>query len=250
MQLRWGSYTHDSGEAALQILTDPLKDKAGRYYGYKQTAHIFGEKIAADQNTLIPILATLEAAYTVENKDLVLLGNDGTTIAYRMLTAPAIGGTRIAQGLNYPDDGRTSAEFGTFRHYEVSIEAEYHSGEINLLAFEEAVDFEGTGGLQFAISEPITGPPFKAQTKQLTPCMATQQGSAIGRLSYPTAFVPPPIWPLDEELWKRRVRYLTPRRSGKPGSPSYTEFEINWSYSFKRTGPFPAALPNLWPGAQ
>jgi hypothetical protein len=161
-----------------------------------------------------------------------------------MLNAGSLGGVRVIQGPSYPT-GR-GYEGGTFRHYEVALEAEYPDAASfgMLLAFTESIQFMG-GGPRIVWREATTGKPQKQVTAQYTTYRATQTGSAIGYRQKPS--VPGPIWP---QYLKEQFTYpdqRSPKRSGPPGAPLYTEYEISWHYSFEADVPL-SGEPHKWPG--
>ena len=249
MRLKWGTYVHDEAEVAVAMHVEPLRDQADRYWAYKWKWMIRGVKYATTQAALITALTTLENAYLAEAKDLILYSDyANSTIGSQMLTQNSVGGTRVMGGVHYPEDGQKNAEFSTFRTFEVQVEATFHTGAVDLLAWQESMSYQGTGGPAFVYAEPLTGPPQKQQVKQFTPTSILQQGSAIGRLSWPTPA--PPAFPFDEDLPLRDIQRKTPKRTGLPGLPAYTEFEISWKYVFKAITFFPVAFPMQWPAAQ
>lgn len=90
-----------------------------------------------------------------------------------------------------------------------------------------------------------TGRPQRQRVIQYTTSQAVQQGAAIGYLSYPTA--PGPIWPQFLKGAQRPPDRKSPKRSGPPGAPYYTEFEIAWHYEFEADITLDG-VPNRWIG--
>ena len=249
MRFSYGGALHADGEVAIAIRTEPFRDAGERIYGYRQVWQIQGEIYASSQNNLIVSLAVLDAVYGSDGGDCILWGNDTVTVAASMLNANCVGGTRRIGLPSYPENGWRTAEFSTWRTFEIAIEGIVHYPfGVTLLDWTEAVSPTGTGGPEFALSQPITGPPFKAQVCQATPCSLVQSGSAVGLNSYP--FPPPPMYPLHEHPSQRSINKTSPQRLGPPGFPYYHHYEISWSYYFESIGPFPVINPNFWPGAQ
>jgi hypothetical protein len=244
MILGWGNYRHEDGEVAVRIVVTPVRSEGNQYYAYDVRWSLFGHLKAATQAALVTAIAALEAAYSTENKDLVLFQTNGVTAAASLLTAGTIGGTRIVSGPTYPEDGQHDAEFSTFRRYQIEIEARRSTGQAELLAWTESLSFHGTGGPKTAHAQPLVGPPQKQQLAQQTPIRVVQQGRAIGFTDWPTP--PPPQWPNDVREDEIDIKYNEPKRYGPPGSPTYVEFEVEWTYPHEGVGPF-VGRPNLWP---
>ena len=243
MYLTYGNYTHASGECAVQISRQPTRVEGSGYRnGYVETWLVKGFLQGANTAALVTSIASLEAAYAVDNATLTLYEDSGA-IADQLDTNSTIGGVRVVGGISYPDDGQRNAEFATFRNYEIRLEATVPDRTVGLLAWTESVGYTGEGGHQFVILEPQTGEPIKQIVKRRTKQTATQQGRAIGQFGYP--FAPYPIWPDHEKLEMRSIRRNSPKRSGPIGAPTFTEFEIEWSYTFESTG-YLIGLPGLW----
>lgn len=243
MRLSYGGYIHADAECAVQIQTTPMRNEGNQYYAYRSHWTITGYLEAASQNALIAAITALEAAYSVDGGNLVLLANDLTTVAARLTSANCIGGTRIIEGPSYPEDGQRTAEFSTFRNYRIEVEGLVGTG-VQLLAWTESLSYRGTGGPRFVHRQPIVDLPQKQQVAQATPVRVMQEGRAVGFLDWP---VPPsPQWPADVKEDEIEIRFNQPKRYGPPGSPSYREFETTWSYPHEGVGPF-AGFPNLWP---
>jgi hypothetical protein len=139
-------------------------------------------------------------------------------------------------------EGR-GAEYSTFRNYTIVLEAEVLDTSATIVNWHEVLSFQG-GGPQFAFLETINGPPQKQLLKQFTTFRATQAGEATGHLGYPVAAAP--LWPAAEHTTSRQIRYELPKRAGPPGSPTYTQYRVTWSYSYEDAGPL-VGLPTAWP---
>lgn len=242
MYLSYGSYTHPAGEVTVAIQRTPTFNEGGQLYGYKETWHIQGFLQAVDQRSLTTALNSLKAAYSQQAGDLVLHLDDGTFTTHALLAVNCIGGTRVVGGPSFPDG--KGAEYSTYRNYEITVEGDVPNVDANLMAFMEVVTFEGDGGPLTVILQTLTGQPQKQTTAQQTPFRATQQGSAIGHFAYPP--IPLPIWP--DALIHPRVKPTKklPKRSGPIGRPTYTEWEVSWSYEFESVTPL-VGDPTAWP---
>jgi hypothetical protein len=140
-----------------------------------------------------------------------------------------------------------SAEFSTYRNYQIKIEGTYPvpSAPLNTLeSYLETLSFTG-GGPRFVHLQPLIGLPQRQQVAQATPFKVAQRGHAVGVYAYP---VPPgPIWPIAEHIDQRQIDYEAPKRSGDPIASVYTKWPVSWTYAFEANVPLNGA-PTLWRG--
>ena len=246
MILKYGSYAHASNEAAVSIQRQNTINQGGIVSGYKETWQISGLLMAADQAALLTAISNLKAAYLLQGQDLGLYLDNGTTLTPHALTSrDSSSGVRVVSGPSFTQS--RGYELGTFRNYEITLEAEFQStdgNQQNLLTWIETVSFQGDGGPEFLLLKTINGRPQKQQIHEATPYMAFQRGSAIGQFQYLP--FPPPIWPEAEHRSQRRIDRKTPKRSGPIGAPFYTEFESTWEYVFESERAL-TGDPTLWP---
>ncbi len=81
----------------------------------------------------------------------------------------------------------------------------------------------------------LTGTYQKQILTQKSLVLATQTGMAVGLGKRP---IPgEPVFPDDEHLDKRQIRYPSPRKRGG----YQIEYPVHWSYSFERNTPFPTS---------
>lgn len=242
MILSFGNYAHPDHEAEVRIEVEHLRDQGNQFYAYRERWTISGFLQAADQNSVIAAVAALEAAYFSDNKDLILKGNDGSTVAAQMLTRNAIGGLRVVSGPSYPEG--KGGEFSTYRSYNIAVEGLFSTGTVQVMAWTESLSFRGTGGYRFVHQQPLIGLPVKQQTALLTPIRVLQRGRATGFFGYPP--VPPPQWPDAVKQDEIEITKSLPKRYGPPGNPTYVEFDVEWSYPHEGVGPF-IGNPTPWP---
>jgi hypothetical protein len=233
IHLEYGSYEHDDCEAAVEISMSALFNEAGQKYATRQRWTIDGKLQAADQAALAAALKKLEAAYSTNGLDIGLYFEDGSVTSHTMDSGAAIGGVRIIE-FGYPESGRGSAEYSTFRTYRIVAEADFPDTAVGLLSYHETLTFEG-GGPRWIFLQPLAGPPQRQQVAQATPFRATQFGEAVGHLSRPLPN--PPILPQAEHVDQRRIERPTPKATGPRGQVSYTEYAVRWSYYFESATP-------------
>lgn len=242
MYIRYGTYTHSLGEAAVFISREPVETDAKTTYAVRERWDIQGmlpnpTGVLSDMSAAVN---ALEVAYAYGGYDLTLLLPDGTNSQHLLDSSRSIGGTRVVKPLSYPDG--TGAEYVTMRTFNVSIEAMIPiSGPTNLLSFHETLAFAG-GGSQYGHLEPLAGMPVRQLLKRNTVYKVTQHGRAVGLYSYP--ITPYPIWPA-YLLQTPDITRGTPRRIGFGGAVNYTEFPIEWSYKFESPLPL-SGNPSRW----
>ncbi len=237
------TFQHAPNEATVTIQRSAKLTDGGYRQGYRETWTIAGMLQADNQADLQVAINSLEEAYSVDGRDLVLGLNEGG-VGRVLTSADSDTGTVVVQGPDYPEGGETQgAEYGTVRHYRIVVEATYLLN-INIVSFIETVSSEGTGGPRFVFLQPLVGPPQKQQVAQATPCRARQAGSIVGLYAYPA--VTPPLWPDAEHQDQRRITYKTPKRVGPISAPYFINFQVDYEYAFEDSGPL-VSLPNRWP---
>jgi len=241
MYLKYGSYQHASGETAVVITKQGLFTDTGIARGVRERWDIQGRLQAASPAAVTTALNALAAAYAVQGLDIGFYEDDNTPTSHFIDSSATNGGVRVVSPPSFPQ-GR-GAEYSTFRTYTLSVEAEWLAADQTLLNWRETLRFTG-GGPQFAFLQPITGVPVKQVLRQATTYKATQSGEAVGFQSYPSP--PGPIWPTAEHVQQRQIHYELPRRMGKTGLATLTDYKISWSYEFESATPL-LGLPSGWP---
>lgn len=241
MYLKYGNYQHAANEASVVISKQQVFSEAGIVRGLRERWDIQGMLEAADQGALTAAIDELSAAYATGAQDVGFYFDGGQPTSHRIISANTNGGVRVVVPPSFPQG--KGAEYSTYRNYTIALEAEWLDPNASLLSWHETIRFQG-GGPQFAHLEPINGQPVKQLLKQATTFRATQSGEAVGYLYYPAPALP--LWPAAEHIDRREIRYELPRRMGPPGSGTYTQYKVSWSYSFEDAGPL-LGLPTGWP---
>lgn len=243
MYLKYGNYRHEDNEVELASITKHLvRAESGAKRLLRETWTLKGELRAATQSALDAAIRQLENAYLRQDgRDAVFYFDDGTATQHQLRNSRSLSGVRVLS-LSYPV-GR-GAEFATYRTYEIQLEADFPVADntANLLAWQESITFQGSGGPDVSVTEVLDGPPLIELSGTHTPCYATQSGSALGHRSYPS--VPGPIWPANE---------IGRERSITPGTPKLlngvlVEWPVSWSYRFVAQGPL-SGLPHQPPNS-
>lgn len=248
MQYRWGSYLSAVAEAGISIQReDVMSEASGLLVGYRETWTLNGFLQANTPYLLTAAVIGLELAFSQNNQLLQLIAPDGQTVLRQMLPLGALGGTRVVQGPSYPEDGRASAEYSTYRTYTVSVMGGYAyatTPSTALLAFHEQLSFTG-GGPRFVFRQPLNGLPQKQSVADSTPYRVVQRGSAVGLSAYPVP--PPPLWPDAEHQDQRRIEFGNPKKMGGMTGIVLVEWPAEWEYHFEDSGPL-TGTPNIVQG--
>ena len=240
MRLSYGAYTHVVNELGITFQRTAIPEKREGAQvckaGYRDEWRISGKPIAATQNLLITACDALDAAYADDGKDLIFLGADLVTVARQMLSADSTTGTMVTSGPNYPDNGTGTAEFTTWRTYDITVVAEYVDEDgsdlpSDTLIFQETLSITGTSGPEFVVVPILNGKWPVQRLYQRSGVKATQQGNAVGRTGYPSP--PGPIFGDWEHLMQREISKESPKRTGTAAAPTYTEWPISWAYHFE-----------------
>ena len=242
MNLVYGGFQHDAGDAEIMISREGLVSELGRMYAIRERWNIQGRLHATDTASVNAAVAALMAAYSVDRQDIYLAGS-----SHIMRSADTINGTRVVAPPSFPRG--SGAENSTFRTYTLAVEAEFaYIGESVLLSWNEALSFRGTGGPAWGLLECLNGPPQLQMFQQQTVCHCKQAGSATcvpdsaHRNDYGFYWQPPqPVWPQWEHTDRRDIVYDEP-------SDLFGKRVTHWSFEFSANvslGAFPHATSGV-----
>lgn len=240
MVLKFGTYTHDTGEIDLSTSKSTLFTSAQLPYATLERWTIQGRLLADTPAEMDTKLASLEAAYSGEfsASDLYLTLTDGSTASQLLLDASAAtGGIRIVQQPSIPTLDR--AGYVTNLAYTVVLEAEFPLADVEtaIRSWTETLTFSG-GGPRYGYLLPKVGLPVKQLLKRSTTYLAMQRGSAVGLYRRPSP--PRPRFPFAQlEAGQRSLR--SPRRYGN----DYVDYGVDWEYKFESAFPL-IGTPNVW----
>lgn len=231
MILCYGSYQHDDCEVKLGIFRRSSLTRAGVPYAYTEQWVLDNLQVGADVPDITAKILAMEAAYKQRGVDVRLLTSAGGATAHKMLHADTINGVRVVALPSFPEG--SGAEYTTWRSNTIVLEADFpvnaNDPGTQILEWQETLEMWG-GGPLWMYTAPIAGVPVRQTVRLATTFKATQQGSAVGFLGYPT--VPAPIFP-GALMERPRITLSAPR--GVQGSAQ--EFPVSWSYVFE--SPFP-----------
>lgn len=229
MYVRYGNATHAANAVAVSIARDVLRTNGGLAYAVKETWTVQGKVYGDTQAELRANIALLQATYSVDGGDLVLLHNDLSPSAHGMETSLALGGIKVISGPNFPESA--GAEYATYRTFNVVLAGEFPIQDPGLIEYEETLSFSG-GGPVYIHMQPVEGFPQKQKVYGATPYRVTQAGRAVGYTTWP---IPPnPLWPGDL-MHGSDVTRGNPQKHVGGGR---THYPVSWSYQFESKDQF------------
>lgn len=241
--LRYGSFTHPQGSVGLTATWQTIPNEAQLTYARKVTINLLG-MLTSQQVTEAAAIADIKtkmdavwAAYSYNDRDLVLYSPSGTATHHNYPTATALGGLRVVQPPSFTDP--KGAELVTKASWTATLEATYEAtGGPVTKSFEETVQFEG-GDWKVGHLETKIGLPVKQLLRMHTIYRAVQRGSAVGYRTYPLR--PNPIWPGAVVQPNPAMTYGHPKRI----NGQYREYPISWSWTFESDSPL-VGIPHIW----
>lgn len=231
MILKWGSYAHSQDEVGVRITRRSIFDTFNRRMGEIEDWHILGAIHATSQAAITTALASLEAAYAEDYRDLILYLADGTTeTRHKLLSSSTFGGTKVT-GFGYIDGPwKMRCEYANRRTFWASVRGERRTGS-GQWAWRERLRIVGTGGPKWTYMPQLVGYPTAQTLQTATPYFYIQEGMAVGRQSY---IAPPgPMYPQIEHEELRHIDYLTPKDMRYGGQNEM--FTTTWRYVMEAT---------------
>jgi hypothetical protein len=243
MYFSYNGFKHANNEVSFTITSQPLRTKAGLYYGDHVRWDCRGQLLNyATQADITAAIERLQNVYSHDGGDVVFYLDDGVTrTAHVLLSANCLGGTRISQPISFGDT-YGSAEYSpgsVCRSYTFGIEGQLaFTNENVILEFEEHLEVHGTGGPTQVWLPVAQGPFIEQTTTQSSTYKVTQSGSAKGLYGPPP--VAAPIFPDNELLPQRMIR------TGSAELYGQFHWPVSWSYTFESTGAL-NGQPNGYP---
>lgn len=237
MFFRYGSYQHASGEVALQaIRKTPRYSTAGFRVGTDVSWTLDGALHGDTPAELTQKINLLEAYYVPAVVDAGLFEDSGAASGHYISAGQTTGGWRPT--VSWPD-GR-GAEHVTYRTFSITLECTLSDAESQLMEFMERFEYGG-GGSRYVVLDTLYEAPVRQRVVNQAQWTATQSGTALGWLTYPT--VPPPLFP-QALVENPRIAMSSPRSINRGIRP--TEYEISWAYQFASPTPL-IAIPTQFP---
>lgn len=238
---RYGNYQHQPGEVRLDdVSVDVQWNDGGQAWARTERWTLGGELVGNTTDELTLQILRMVAGYSLQGQSAGFFKGTGGGTAHILLSDGALGGVRVIKAPSFPKGDQT--EYISIRSYQIVLEATFVDPNIQLLRFQESLQTQAPGGPLYGHSAPIIEIPRKYITRLYTPCRVIQVGSATGLFDWPKP--PPPIWP--SALFENPPpNKHSPRRYGRPGQPSWTEYQIDWQYVFEAVTPL-IGVPNRW----
>jgi hypothetical protein len=237
MYLKYGSYSHNTGECDINISRKSEYNDAMNRWAIRERWQINGllTNPTGDLSTMQTLTGSLITAYGTEGLDLTFHLPDDSVTQHALYTANCLGGTKVIKPVSFPTGEGTEAI--TYRTYTVVVEGLILVGSETLKSFSETLTFSG-GGPAYGHLECMIGLPVKQKLRNYTIYRVTQSGEAVGILAYPA--VPGPIWP-PALIKAPRIQRKSPRKYGS----SYIDYPTTWSYEFESSAVL-VGNPNVW----
>jgi len=241
MLVRYGNYSHATGEVGFNIERDYVLDAAKRPVLLNESWTLNGRLYTrnGDTKSTDSAIAALEAAYSIPKQELALLHADGSPTINRIRPSECLEGPRITRPISYPNG--KGPYFALWVDFTVTLSCTRAVGSAPIyMSFEESLTFEG-GGAQRGIIEVLRGSPQVQLCRRKTIYKATQRGSAVGFYASPS--VPSPLFPeaLMRDPSAYPVTYGPRQRIGDFGFG----YPVSWEYQFESAQPL-TGTPNYY----
>jgi len=225
VKLKYGTFTHEINEVSLQISVTPEITERGDKIADIEIWNISGLIIGTSIVDLTTKIDAIKAAYAINNQDIELLTDGGSSTSHSMFKVDVFGDIRVTSGPSFPEGN--GVEYATVRTFNITVEGRtLDPSALELLAFSDSISID-EGIPDFTHLIPIEGVPQKQFVNEQTPWTASQQGTAVGKTAYPFFAVPSPAFP--DSLKKKNIAKVNP----KFDRGSLIEFQISWSYQFE-----------------
>lgn len=225
MRFRYGSYTHEENSVFLSTASKKTEYKRGQKYAVVHSLSYTGTVTGSSQSSIRSKIQALENAYSIPVSSAGLYHDNGSASPHVITTAGALGPIEVVD-LSWTG---AAGEYATQRSFSISLQVrKLATGGDNLESFTENIVIQGTGGPKKAVGITLRGAPRRQTIAEKTPILITQNGSAIGKLSYPAP--PPPLFPSDEHQDRRVIGRSSPSKD----SGMFLGYGVNWSYTFEK----------------
>jgi hypothetical protein len=250
MSFYWGSYVHPPCEVYPEkVERTPQYSERGIRWATEYRLTVRGDLVSntpGDELTPAEVTARIQQMDLAYNSDYYDCGflMDGAATPHRMLNNDPdnLSGNQIV----YRSwDNVLPTEYANTRSFTIIVRALFLHGQEAISSFTEYVTKVGTGGPLWELADTANGPekiPILPKTKVTHVQRGTIVGT-IGRIS-----PPPPIWPLEEQQWRRVIVQTSPKFYGNPRLRRPVEYKTDYAYYFERLGPDALQGRNWWFG--
>lgn len=249
-QFKYGDYEHTPGEcypASIEIR--PMPNRDGVKWAQLIRFRIVGDFCTSDGTVLKASdisdkIEELANAYNDDYKDAIWLDPDGNETPHKMISNDANNLSGVQVVSRSWDHALPANEYVNTRSYSITLQSLYlWPSAPEIFSFWETTTKIGTGGPRWKLYNLYDGTPVKETVFNATTVRYVTNGSLVGLTTWPDALaIVPPLWPADEELWKREIRQRSPRFWGDPTFTKGTHYQTDYTYHFHLPAP-----NNGWP---
>lgn len=231
MIVEYGNYRHAINTTGVTIASDVEENEAGIPFRLNVSVNLEGRLRNPTPQfpwALDPMIAEMEAYYSVPGRDFGLLHDDGRRTAAYWYNRNTIGGIK-PKLLAYPN--YQGGEYCTYRKFQITLQFQTPFASLNYIRFTETLSIEG-GGQVFGVREVNFGPGTRQRLRTHAKCTATQNGTAVARNRFPQ--IPPAIWSYALRNTEPKISTaIRPKGGITSGRVTREENEISWSYDFE-----------------
>jgi hypothetical protein len=244
----YGSYEHPVGEVyPRNIEVRPLQSDMGVRWGTVFRMSVAGSFVNQSPELTPKQVGTriqdMKDAYRDDYKDCGFKHSDGTLTPHRIVNADPfnLSGTKI---VHRSWDNVYPTEYANTRSFSVTVQSLYLSEYNDVVYFHETTQKIGTGGEVWRLYNQWDGTPVRETVFNTSKVIHVTRGTIVGLYTWPTP--PPPLWPLEEQEWKRQIVYGSPKHHGDLSFLKGTHYAVSYAYFFERNGPDATSPYNTW----
>ena len=251
----YGDYEHPAGEVypkTIEILPKH-SDKGVRWASFfrmEVAGSFVGTNPFVDGPELTPAqvdarIIEMEAEYLNDYKDCGFKLKDGTPTEHYMTNNDPfnLSGNKI---MHRSWDNQYPTEFANTRSFSITIESLFLQSYNPIVYFHETTQRIGTGGPVWALHNNWGEDPEREEIFTKSKVTHVTRGTIVGLTARPT--IPPPLWPEEEQEWKREVSDSSPQFHGDLSFTKGTHYVRSYAYYFERIGPDPTPSRNWYNG--
>jgi hypothetical protein len=246
----YGGYEHPAGEVyptKLEIIPhfSEVGVKWGSTFAMEVSGNFLDVNPELDPAGVNARISAMESAYKFDYRDCGFKFNDGSLTEHYLLTDDAfnLSGNKVVWR---SWDNMTPTEFANTRSFSIRIQAKFETNYNNVLEFRETLQQIGTGDEVWRLYNNFAGEPVKEVIFNQSKVLHVQKGYVVGMKGY--IAIPDPIWPEEEQQWRRVNVKSTPRHHGHLSFDRETHYRTDYAYFFERIGADPLPVPSPWHG--
>ena len=239
----WGSYTHPKGEVyPKKIEYRPLITEYGVPWAMDIRLQVAGSFVnqnpELDNAGVNTRIAAMTTAYNTHYQDAKFYLPDGSLSENYLLTddALSLSGNRV---LHRSWDNIYPTELANTRSFTITIGARFLHHHDNIIYFHETTQRIGDGGPIWRLYNRWDNTPVQEDITLNSKVYHITKGTVIGIDDWPSP--PPPLWPNEEQTWRRSIIQSSPKFHGDLTFQQRTHFAVNYAYYFERLGPDPTS---------